>query len=103
MVKGDSCKYIASLHEKYGEVVRVSPNELSYITTTASKTIFGNKTTEDMAFEKNPAVYIQGSGAAQNILFASTREHPRPDSWRPPSPNRQSRNRGPLSRNTPVS
>ncbi|OJJ40651.1 hypothetical protein ASPWEDRAFT_178498 [Aspergillus wentii DTO 134E9] len=55
MVKGDSCKYIASLHEKYGEVVRVSPNELSYITTTASKTIFGNKTTEDMAFEKNPA------------------------------------------------
>jgi cytochrome P450 len=77
MIKGDSCKYIASLHEKYGEVVRTGPNEISYMTASANKTIFGNKTTEDRAFEKNPAVYIQGSGAAQNILFASTREHPR--------------------------
>ncbi|KAJ5354081.1 hypothetical protein N7541_006645 [Penicillium brevicompactum] len=77
MLKGDSCKYIASLHERYGEVVRTGPNEVSYMTVSANKTIFGSKTTEEMAFEKNPAVYIQGSGAAQNILFASTREHPR--------------------------
>lgn len=77
MLRGDSCKYIASLHEKYGEIVRTGPNEVSYMTVSANKTIFGSKTTEHMAFEKNPAVYIQGSGVAQNILFASTREHPR--------------------------
>ncbi|CAG8080220.1 unnamed protein product [Penicillium olsonii] len=77
MLKGDSCKYIASLHEKYGEVVRTGPNEISYMSVSANRTIFGTKTTEDMAFEKNPAVYIQGSGAASNILFASTREYPR--------------------------
>lgn len=77
MVKGDSCKYIASLHEKYGPIVRTSPNEISYTTVSANKTIFGTKTTEDMSFEKNPAVYIQGSGTADNILFASTRDHPR--------------------------
>ncbi|KAJ5597022.1 hypothetical protein N7450_003480 [Penicillium hetheringtonii] len=77
MVKGDSCKHIANLHEKYGEVVRTGPNEISYTTVSANKTIFGNKTTEEMTFEKNPAVYIQGSGTAQNLLFANTREHPR--------------------------
>lgn len=77
MVRGDSCRHITSLHEKYGEVVRAAPNEISYTTVSANKTIFGNKTTEEMAFEKNPAVYIQGSGTAQNLLFASTREHPR--------------------------
>jgi cytochrome P450 len=77
MVRGNSCKYLAGLHEKYGEVVRAGPNEISYMTVSANKTIFGNKTTEKMSFEKNPAVYIQGEGTAQNILFASTGEHPR--------------------------
>lgn len=77
MIKGDSCKYIMGLHEKYGEVVRAGPNEISYTSVSANKTIFGKPTSEDMAFEKNPAVYIQGSGTAQNILFASTQEHPR--------------------------
>ncbi|KAJ6109657.1 hypothetical protein N7486_001892 [Penicillium sp. IBT 16267x] len=77
MVKGDSCKYLAGLHEKYGEVVRAGPNEISYMTVSANQTIFGNKATENMSFEKNPAVYIQGEGTAQNILFASTGEHPR--------------------------
>ncbi|KAJ5148531.1 hypothetical protein N7448_000109 [Penicillium atrosanguineum] len=77
MILGDSCKYLASLHDKYGEVVRVGPNELSYTTVSANKTIFGTKATADSSFEKNPAVYIQGSGMSQNILFASTSEHPR--------------------------
>ena len=30
-------------HEKYGEVVRVKPNELSFISETASKDIYGFK------------------------------------------------------------
>lgn len=77
MIKGDSCKYVMGLHEKYGDIVRVGPKEISYLSVSANKTIFGNKTTEGMAFEKNPAVYIQGSGTSQNILFASTGEHPR--------------------------
>lgn len=77
MVRGDSCKYLASLHERYGEVVRAAPNEISYSTVSANKTIFGSKTSEEMTFEKNPAVYIQGSGTSQNLLFASTKEHPR--------------------------
>ncbi|KAJ5182527.1 benzoate 4-monooxygenase cytochrome P450 [Penicillium capsulatum] len=37
MIEGDSCKYIASLHEKYGEIVRTGPNEISYITASANK------------------------------------------------------------------
>lgn len=77
MVKGDSCKYLAGLHEKYGEVVRAGPNEISYMTVSANKTIFGKPATEETAFEKNPAVYIQGEGTAQNLMFASTGEHPR--------------------------
>lgn len=41
LVKGDQHLYYRSLHEKYGLVVRVSPNELSFFTTEAREEIYG--------------------------------------------------------------
>lgn len=41
LVKGDQHLYYKSLHEKYGLVVRVSPNELSFIGTDAREEIYG--------------------------------------------------------------
>ncbi|KAL9097591.1 MAG: hypothetical protein Q9165_000487 [Trypethelium subeluteriae] len=39
--KGNQAQHYARLHERYGEVVRVSPTELSYITTYAWNDIYG--------------------------------------------------------------
>ncbi|KAK8878792.1 cytochrome P450 [Apiospora arundinis] len=41
LVKGDQHIYYQSLHEKYGPVVRVSPNELSFLNTDAREEIYG--------------------------------------------------------------
>ncbi|KAK8121369.1 hypothetical protein PG999_005489 [Apiospora kogelbergensis] len=41
LVKGDQHIYYQSLHEKYGNVVRVSPNELSFLSTEAREEIYG--------------------------------------------------------------
>lgn len=77
MIKGDGCKYIAKLHERYGDVVRVGPNELSYISASANRTILGKRPTEETVYEKNPVAWLQGSGKISNIFFARFREHTR--------------------------
>jgi cytochrome P450 len=77
MIKGHGSKYIAYLHERYGDVVRVGPNELSYISASANRTMFGGKPTEETVYEKNPAVWLQGSGKILNIFFAHFRDHGR--------------------------
>ncbi|EGD94501.1 hypothetical protein TESG_02017 [Trichophyton tonsurans CBS 112818] len=77
MIKGDNAKYIAKLHEKYGDIVRVGPREISYTSASANRTIFGGRPTEETVFEKNPVVWLQGSGEIHNIFFARHREHVR--------------------------
>ena len=56
MIKGDNAKYIAELREKYGDVMRVGPREISYISASANRTIFGGRPMEKTIFEKNPVV-----------------------------------------------
>jgi cytochrome P450 len=68
---------VLGLHERYGEVVRTGPRELSYITETAFTEIHGNKTRAEDVYEKNPVVYLQGSGKITNIFFARHKEHVR--------------------------
>lgn len=41
LVKGDQHIYYQSLHKTYGNVVRVSPNELSFLSTEAREEIYG--------------------------------------------------------------
>lgn len=45
-MKGRGSWRIRELHEKYGLVVRIAPDELSYTTSTAWKKIYGQKTPE---------------------------------------------------------
>lgn len=45
-MKGRGSWRIRELHEKYGPVVRIAPDELSYTTSTAWKKIYGQKTPE---------------------------------------------------------
>ncbi|QMW48306.1 cytochrome P450 [Aspergillus flavus] len=77
VLKGDNCKWTAQLHEKYGTVVRIGPNELSYISPSANQTIFGGRPKEDKVFEKNPVAYLQGNGDISNIFFARFHDHNR--------------------------
>ncbi|EZF31052.1 hypothetical protein H109_05539 [Trichophyton interdigitale MR816] len=78
MVKGDSTKYIASLHERYGDVVRVGPRELSYISPSANRTIFAGKSNEDTVYEKNPVIWLLGSTEPiTNLFFARFHENVR--------------------------
>ncbi|GME65741.1 Cytochrome p450 protein [Neofusicoccum parvum] len=42
-IRGNQTRWIHSLHQKYGPIVRVNPNELSYIDARAWKDIFGHR------------------------------------------------------------
>ncbi|KAJ5245793.1 hypothetical protein N7468_000776 [Penicillium chermesinum] len=77
LVKGDSCKYIAKLHEQYGDAVRTASNELSFTTPTAWQEIYGVKTDWDDVYEKNPILYVLGPQPVSNIFFCPGREHAR--------------------------
>lgn len=41
LVKGNQHIYYASLHDNYGPVVRVSPDELSFVSVDAREEIYG--------------------------------------------------------------
>ena len=77
LVKGDSCKYVAKLHEEYGEAVRTASNELSFTTPTAWQEIYGVKTDWDDTYEKNPILYVLGPQPVSNIFFCPSKEHAR--------------------------
>ncbi|KAJ8111437.1 hypothetical protein OPT61_g5972 [Boeremia exigua] len=51
---GDMVRWVKSLHEKYGEVVRYGPNHLSYTAPQAWKDIYGHRTATHQANPKNP-------------------------------------------------
>ena len=49
LVSGNQHIYYRWLHEKYGPVVRVSPEELSFVTVEAREEIYGLRVSEDQA------------------------------------------------------
>lgn len=56
------------LHEKYGPVVRVAPDELSYVTEGAWKTIYGQRSVE-MAKDPNFSL-LTPSGVQSQAIHA---------------------------------
>ncbi|KAG7008551.1 hypothetical protein G7Y79_00005g016920 [Physcia stellaris] len=77
IIKGDNCKYLCSLHNKYGDVVRTGPNELSFLTASAMKTIYGGKPAAAETFHKNMIANQQATGESDNLFFAVGDEHAR--------------------------
>ncbi|KAF2219772.1 monooxygenase [Elsinoe ampelina] len=65
---------ILELHKRYGHVVRISPNELSYTDASAWKTIYGNRREE---MPKDPVFRLHTPTGAQNILVADRETHTR--------------------------
>ncbi|KAF2183273.1 cytochrome P450 [Zopfia rhizophila CBS 207.26] len=68
------------LHKKYGPVVRVAPNELSYTDAKAWKTIYGhhNPATEGFSeFDKDRTEYLKPLNGVYSILGGNTVDHAR--------------------------
>lgn len=77
-IKGDGIFWITKLHEKYGEVVRFSPNELSFNGANAFKDIYGARTGIYASLQKDPESYgssdeIEMLGNANDVTHARQR------------------------------
>lgn len=76
-LRGDGVSWIVDLHRTYGEVVRVSPNELSFSGADAWKDIYGHKKAGQPAPVKDPAFYLTPNEDTFNIVNAGHEDHAR--------------------------
>ncbi|KAL6704174.1 hypothetical protein ACN47E_008734 [Coniothyrium glycines] len=67
---------IHELHEQYGSVVRIAPNNLSYINPQAWKDIYAHKKSRDLEMIKDPEFYVRNPDAP-TIVNGNREEHAR--------------------------
>jgi len=81
LLKGTTAENVKQLHEKYGDVVRVTPNEISFISgETAWPQIAGFRTGElkgHQNMQKDPVWYAPGPKGVDSILRANDEAHSR--------------------------
>ncbi|KAJ1707748.1 hypothetical protein CA14_004334 [Aspergillus flavus] len=65
LLRGTAHLHSAQLHERYGPVVRVSPNELSYITAKAWTDIYGRRHPEQL--KKHPDITSAPAGGTHGL------------------------------------
>lgn len=68
---------LAKLHEGYGPVVRVSPNELSFNTAQAWRDIYGHRTDGRTSFVKDPRHYGPTIPGESHIINTNDEDHSR--------------------------
>ncbi|KAI0836314.1 cytochrome P450 [Hypoxylon sp. FL0890] len=74
ILAGDHPQVVKQLHEKYGPVVRIAPNELSFIESQAWKDIYGHHGSYEMA--KEPKFYrLLGKYDPETIISAEREYH----------------------------
>ena len=76
-MKGDMTARIKQLHEVYGPVVRVAPNELSFIDGQAWQDIYGHHRTGAPNFQKNPLQSAPNENGIDAIISANDTDHAR--------------------------
>lgn len=74
MASGTLVPHFRELHEKYGPVVRVAPNELSYTSPEALKIIYGHRQPGE-GFRKNPAFFQPATNGVHSILTSEGEAH----------------------------
>jgi hypothetical protein len=75
MQSGNLVHSIHDIHEKYGSIVRVAPNEVSFIDARACKDIYGQRSGHK-PFPKNPVwVPLPSGDRAPSILNANNEDH----------------------------
>lgn len=76
LLTGQLSYHVLALHEQYGDVVRIGPNELSYNNSQAWKDIYGFKTSQ-APLPKCPDFYTSPPGGFHSIITADTATHAR--------------------------
>lgn len=74
LLKGKLTFWVHELHERYGDVVRISPNELSYRTPQSWKDIYGSRVGHTL-LPKDPNFYRAPPGGIHSIITAPHKEH----------------------------
>ncbi|KHN94880.1 Cytochrome P450 [Metarhizium album ARSEF 1941] len=72
--RGDLNRRLDQIHKQYGPVARVAPDEISYISATAWKTIYGQRSVE---MSKDANFSLLTPSGVQNILTADRKTHTR--------------------------
>lgn len=66
-----------AIHDRYGLVVRLAPNELSYIDERAWQDIYGHRKKGHEEFEKNPIWAHETPNGVRSLINAHEKDHPR--------------------------
>lgn len=81
LLAGTTVQNVTKLHEKYGEAVRVSPNEVSFISgETAWQDVYGFRTGKmrgHATMIKDPAWYAPAPSGVSHIITADDENHTR--------------------------
>lgn len=76
LLTGQSAQGIKSLHERYGEVVRIAPDELSFIGGEAWKVIYGTRPGHGQK-PKDHRFYAPTAEGAPSIIISNDADHTR--------------------------
>ena len=76
-LKGDGVYWVVDLHQKYGEVVRIAPDELSFSGAGSFKDIYGYKTADRPRLLKDPKFHEVPGTKRHDLLSASDEAHSR--------------------------
>jgi len=59
---------LAELHERYGPVMRIAPDELTYILEEAWQDIYGKPQPRNTQLQRDPAQFVSSPSGAKSIL-----------------------------------
>lgn len=76
-IQGKQHAVIQSLHDQYGDVVRIAPNTLTYRTAAAWKDIYGHRKKGQKIFLKDPSLYVPTPNGVNAIITANEADHTR--------------------------
>jgi cytochrome P450 len=76
MLRGNNIRDVASIHAKYGDIVRIAPNELSFAKSQAWDDIFGYRPGHQ-EFPRNPVWWSRPPGQPSSFITASDVDHAR--------------------------
>ena len=76
MLRGHNIRDVERLHAKYGEIVRIAPNELSFAKAEAWNDIFAHRPGHK-EFPRNPVWWSRPPGQPSSFISADTADHAR--------------------------
>ncbi|KAF2799643.1 benzoate 4-monooxygenase cytochrome P450 [Melanomma pulvis-pyrius CBS 109.77] len=74
-LRGRALIVVTALHKKYGPVVRLAPNELSYIDIQAWKDVYGHRKPGQLVWRKDPAQAGPEEAGTPGIFRSEGQEH----------------------------